>query len=233
MDAAQTASTILEITYQTRPGQIQPPVFGATAATLNQDHAMADIESKIFRVCMDAVFAEVFLAVAPNFTNQPEAALEYVKQIFTDSDGKEVYPRSVQEYYSQIMGAIQPFVAQQTFPVNVVEKFKSNMDPGLSKFFKQAFPTWSDTVPLEGGLQLAALRAMLKAAQTAEENRKLIFLEATAALNATGFMYQGTQTNASQAETMIANHKRKDGTSIICFGCGGPHSSFVVSSSAG
>ena len=66
---------------------------------------------------MDAVFAEVFLAVAPNFTNQPEAALEYVKQIFTDSDGKEVYPRSVQEYYSQIMGAIQPFVAQQTFPV--------------------------------------------------------------------------------------------------------------------
>jgi len=223
LDTAQTASTILDVTYQTKPGQIQATVFGATAATLTQDHAMTEIESKILRVCMEAVFADVFLAVAPNFTNQPEAALEYVKQIFTDSDGKEVY-RSVQEYYSQIMGAIQPFVAQRSFPVNVVEKFKSNMDPGLSKFFKQAFPTWSDTVPLEGGLQLAALRAMLKAAQTAEENRKLISHEATAALNATGFIYQGAQTNASQAETTIANHKRKDGTPIICFGCGGPHS---------
>ena len=37
-------------------------------------------------------------------------------------------------------------------------------------------------------------------------------------------MIQGAQINASQAETTIANHKRKDGTPIICFGCGGPHS---------
>ena len=220
LDTAQTASTILEITYQTKPGQIQPPVFGATAATLNQDHAMSDIESKILRVCMDAVFADVFLAAAPNFTNQPEAALEYVKQLFTDSDGKEVY-RSVQEYYTQIMGAIQPFVAQRQFPVNVAEKFKSNMDPGLAKFFKQAFPLWSDTVPLEGELQLAALRRMLQAAQTAEENRKLISNEATAAINANAFMYQGAQTNASQAETTINNYKKRE---IICFGCGGLHS---------
>ena len=223
LDANQTAAAILNLTYQTKPGQIQAPVFGATAATLTQDHAMTEIESKILRVCMDAVFADIFLAVAPNFTNQPEAALEYVKQIFTDSDGKEVY-RSVQEYYSQIMAAIQPFVAQRSFPVNVVEKFKGNMDPGLSQLFKQAYQTWSDTVPLEGGLQLSALRSMLKAAQTAEENRKLISQEASAALNATGFMYQGAQTNASQAEKTIAANKRKDGTPIICFGCGGQHS---------
>ena len=77
LDTAQTALTLLDITYQTKPGQIQPPVFGATAATLTQDHAMTDIESKILRVCMEAVFADIFLAVAPNFTNQPEAALEY------------------------------------------------------------------------------------------------------------------------------------------------------------
>ena len=122
------------------------------------------------------------------------------------------------------MGAIQLFVAQRTFPVNLVEKFKSNMDPGLSKFFKQAYPTWSDTVPLQGELQLAALRAMLKAAQQAEDNRNLISHQASAVINATGFMYQGAQTNASQAETTIASHKRKDGTIIACFGCGGPHS---------
>ena len=134
LDSAQTASAILNITYQTKPGQIQPPVFGATAATLNQDHAMTEIESNILRVCMESVFANIFLAAAPNYTNQPEAALEHVKQIFTDSDGKEVY-RPVQAYYTQILGDIQPFVGQRMSPVNVAEKFKSNMDPGLSSFF--------------------------------------------------------------------------------------------------
>ena len=222
LDTAQSASTILDVTYQTRPGQIQAPVFGATAATLTQDHAMAEIESKILRVCMEAVLNNIFLAVAPNFTNQPEAALEYVMQTYTDSDGKQVY-RSVQEYHTQIMGAIQPFVAQRVFPVNVVEKFKSNMDPGLSKFFKKAYPNWSNAVPLQGELQLATLRSMLVAAQTAEDDRNLITQQTSTVINATGFMIQGAQVNASQAETTIANHKRKDGTPIICFGCGGPH----------
>jgi len=139
LDTTQTAATILSVTYQTKPGQIQAPVFGATAATLNQDRAMTEIESKILRVCMESVFADVFLAAAPNYTDQPEASLENVKQLFIDAEGKEVY-RSVQSYYTQIMGAIQPFVGRREFPVNVAKRFKGNMDPGLSPFFKQSYP---------------------------------------------------------------------------------------------
>lgn len=160
LNTAQTAAAILSVTYQTQPGQIQAPVFGATAATLNQERAKTEIESKILRVCMDAVFADIFLAAAPNYTDQPEAALENVKQLYTDADGKEVY-RSVQSYYTQIMGAIQPFVGRRAFPVNVAERFKGNMDPGLSPFFKQSYPQHTIVVPLGAEPQLAALRAML------------------------------------------------------------------------
>jgi len=82
LNTAQTAAAILSVTYQTQPGQIQAPVFGAKAATLNQERAKTEIESKILRVCMDAVFADIFLAAAPNYTDQPEAALENVKQLY-------------------------------------------------------------------------------------------------------------------------------------------------------
>jgi len=180
------------------------------------------IESKILRVCIESVFNNIFLTVAPNYTDQLKAALEHVKQLFTDSEGKEVY-RSVQVYYTQIIAAIQPFVGKRDFPVNVAKKFKSNMDPGLSSFFKQAYPQHTTVVPLESGLQLAALRAMLAAAQKAEENRKMISATAISAMNTQAFMLQGASTagvNASQAERTIADFKKKD---LACFGCDGPH----------
>lgn len=57
----------------------------------------------------------------------------------------------------------------RTFPVNAAEKFKQNMDPSLRPHFRQAYPLYATIVGLGLAEQLAALRDMLKAAQTAEE----------------------------------------------------------------
>ena len=157
LDAAQSATSILDLTYQTSPGQIVPAAFGATAAMLNQDVKMIDIESKILRVTQKAIFKSVFLATAPNYTDQLEAALEHVYQVVTDADGKKTC-RLVQDYYTQIMAAMQPFIKKQTFPVNAAEKFKNHLDPDLFPFFKQTYPSHTSVVPLDASLQLNALR---------------------------------------------------------------------------
>ena len=47
LDTVQIAAAILGHTYQSSPGQLVATVFGSTAATLNQDRAMVDIETKI------------------------------------------------------------------------------------------------------------------------------------------------------------------------------------------
>ena len=130
LDAAQSKTSILNITYQMYPGQIVPAAFGSTAATLNQDAKMAEIEAKILRVVQSSIMDSVFATIAPNYTNQPEAALEHVYQIVTDADVKKKC-RSGQEYYSQLMAAAQPFIKERTFPVNVVKKFKNHLDPDL------------------------------------------------------------------------------------------------------
>ena len=70
---------------------------------------MVEIESKILLVVQERIFKTVFQAVAPNYTDQPEVALEHVYQIVADKDGKKTCC-SVQEYYSQILAAMQPFI---------------------------------------------------------------------------------------------------------------------------
>jgi len=97
---------------------------------------MVEIESKILHISQEQIFKSIFLAVAPNYTDQPEVALEHVYQIVTDKDQNKLC-RSVQGYYTQIMAAMQPFIKEHTFPINAAEKFKHDLDPELLPFFKQ------------------------------------------------------------------------------------------------
>ena len=120
LDTVQSAAAILDHTYQSSPGQIVAAVFGSTAATLNQDRAMVDIETKILWVVRESIFKDVFLATAPNYTDQPEAALEHVYQVVTNPKGNKRCC-SVQEYYTQHMAALQPFIKERSFPVNAAE----------------------------------------------------------------------------------------------------------------
>ena len=156
LDTSQAHSTILDVTYQSAPGQLVQPAFGTTSAMLNYDRFMVEIESKILRIVQERIFKSVFLAVAPNYTDQPEVALEHVYQIVTDKDGNKSC-RSVQEYYTQILAAMQSFIKELTFPVNAAEKFKHNLDPALLPFFKKHYPLHTNVVPLDAALQLSAL----------------------------------------------------------------------------
>ena len=219
---AQSAAAVLDLTYQTNPGQLVAAAFGATSATLNQDRGMIEVESKILRITTDQIFSRVFLATAPNYTDQPEAALEHVYQVITDKEGVKTY-RTVQDYYTQIMATLQPFIKARRFPVKPAEKFKSHLDPDLFVFFKQAYPSHTNVVDLDASLQLAALRAMLSAAQTAEDNRRTISKAAVTAVAAQSFALTGASAvgvNASQAERTISEYKKGE---LVCFGCKGPH----------
>ena len=105
LDTDQARSTILDVTYRSAPGQLVQPAFGTTSATLNYDRFMVKIESKILQIVQEQIFKSVFLAMAPNYTDQPEVALEHVYQLVTDKDRNKSC-HSVQEYYTQIMAAM-------------------------------------------------------------------------------------------------------------------------------
>ena len=163
LDTALARPTILDVTYQTSPDQLVQAAFGTTPALLNCDRFVVEIESKIMRVVQEQIFKSVFLAVAPSYTDQPEVALDHVYQIVTDKDGNKSC-RSVQEYYTQILADMQPFIKERTFPVNAAKKFKHHLDPALLPFFKKNYHLHTNVVPLDAMLQLSTLQAMLSAA---------------------------------------------------------------------
>ena len=109
-------------------------------------------------------------------------------QVVTDADGKKTCCL-VQDYYTQIMAAMQPFIKEQNFPVNTAEKFKNHLDPDLFPFFKQTYPSHTSVAPLDASLQLNALWAMLSASQIAEDNSKTISMAAVTAILS---LFQGT-----------------------------------------
>ena len=85
---------------------------------------MVEIESKILRIVQEQIFRSIFLALAPNYTDQPEVTPEHVYQIFTDKD-RHKSCCSVQKYYTHILAAMQPLIKEHAFPVNSAEKFTS------------------------------------------------------------------------------------------------------------
>ena len=92
----------------------------------------------------------------------------------------------MQEYYTQILAAMQPFIKERNLPVNAAEKFKHHLDPVLLPFFKQHYPLHTIVVPLDAVLQLTALQAMLSAEQVAKESRQTISNAAFTSVNAQG-----------------------------------------------
>jgi hypothetical protein len=74
------------------------------------------------------------------------------------------------------------------------------LDPALLPFFKQHYPLYTAVVPLNAVAQLNALRAMLSAAQAAEESRQNISNAALTAINAQGFTM--TPTAGAQADAI-------------------------------
>ena len=94
LDAAQAHATILGVTYQSAPGQLLQPTFGNPSATLNFDRFMVDVESRILRIVQEPIFKSVFLAVAPNYTDQPEVAVGWRRTKFGGNQ-KELLRESI------------------------------------------------------------------------------------------------------------------------------------------
>ena len=113
---------------------------------------MIEIESKILRAVQKTIFWAVFFATAPIYTDQPEAVLKHVYQIATDVEGNKT-SCLVQDYFTQIMAAIQPFIQERTFWINTAEKFKNHLDPDQFPFFRrQAHPFHTSVMPLDAFL---------------------------------------------------------------------------------
>jgi hypothetical protein len=81
---------ILEITLQDGPVDLQPAAFGLTSACTKGTVLRSLIDSKIMKLTYPTVCKTLFTELCPDYSAQPHAALDLIKQVSMDSNGNLV-----------------------------------------------------------------------------------------------------------------------------------------------
>ena len=246
MSAADVQAQVLDVTFQDVPVDLQPSKFNLTSARTDSSEMRSDIEGKIVRLASATVWHTMFLELCPGYSMQPWAAIDHVRQVFTDRDGNQVVS-TVQAYFQQLMGAARPFSGMRDFPVSLCARFQDGLDSRLQTGYRRNFPQHSVVQPLAAAHQRKTLQAMLQAAQQAEDDLLAIQRISREAMGLSQAFHAGAVATGappavgaypSQAEMTLRRYPQEGGhgaggaggggtagrdRGLTCFGCGGPH----------
>jgi len=229
---------ILEITLQDGPVDLQPAAFGLTSARTEGTVLGSSIDGKIMKLAYATVCKTMFTELCPDYSDQPHAALDLIKQVSIDPNGNSV-SAPISAYYKRLMNAARPFTSEREFPISLCAKFIEGMDPRLLPGFRRNFPNHSNVVMLRAETQRKTLQEMLQAAQRAKEDYTNVQRTAREAIGLGGqSFFSGSDTRGasafpSQAKTTLMKYSQSGGNRggngrgerrpLTCFGCGGPH----------
>ncbi len=138
---------ILDITLQDGPVDLQPAAFGLTSACTEGTVLGSSIDGKIMKLAYATVCKTMFTELCPDYSDQPHAALDLIKQVYIDPNGNSV-SAPISAYYMRLMNSARPFTSEREFPISLCAKFIEGMDPRLLPGFRRNFPKHSNVVML-------------------------------------------------------------------------------------
>jgi len=125
---------ILIPVHQDGPIMLAASDFNLTHANTDTHSIVADIDGKILKLAWHQLCASIFTEIFPGYSNQPQAALEHIKQSFLDSEGNLICT-PVFAYYQQMMNAMRLFAGEVVFPKSVCNALIDGMDKCLMAIF--------------------------------------------------------------------------------------------------
>ncbi len=134
---------ILEVSLQDGPVDLQPAAFGLTSARTKGTVLGSSINSKIMKLAYATVCKTMFTKLCSDYSDQPHAALDLIKQVSIDPNGNPV-SAPISAYYMRLMNAARPFTSERHFPISLCAKFIEGMDPRLLPGFQRNFPQHSN-----------------------------------------------------------------------------------------
>jgi hypothetical protein len=160
---------ILDITFQDGPVNLQAVAFGLTSARTKGTELGLSINTKIMKLAYKTVCKTMFTEICPDYSDQPHAALDLIKQVSIDLNGNLV-SALIYAYHTRLMNAARPFTSDQDYPISLCAKFMEGTDPCLLPGFRRNYPTHSVVVMLRADMQRKTLQEMLLAAQRAKDD---------------------------------------------------------------
>ncbi len=243
---------ILDPVLQTGPVLLQASDFNLQMANTNSQDIALNIDGKILKLAWHQVCASIFNELCPNYSNQPQAAIEHIKQSYVDGEGNVVCT-SVFAYYQRMMNAMHPFAGEAQFPKSVCNVLIDGLEKRLIAIFCRNCANHATLHDLDASYQCRKFPAILQAMQSAEEEVQSISAIARSFVSGGQAFPITAQAFPSQAQCTLANYKSGGGYSSdasgarsngyrsdrsggsrgrlgrrhCCFGCGGENHPWI------
>lgn len=223
LDVGLIQDDILTMTMQDKPYALSSPDFNLPEVNRDSVSMMDVIEKPILSMAFKQICHQVFEEKCPGYTDQPEAALEYITQCYTDEQGNEVC-LTTNEYFARFQNASRSFSMQKVFTVSICNKFMDNANPNFIPKFRALYADHGLQHPLDARSQRASLVVILKHLQQAEDECTTM---ANIARASVGQVFPAMVAK-SQAEGTIGRYKDIEevitfNKGLKCFGCNQPH----------
>ncbi len=98
LQSAEVQTTIINLTLQDGPYDLQPVSFNLTTARTDGALLRSAIKGKILRLAYATICNTLFLELCPGYSNQPHAALDHIRQVHYDCNNNHVVS-SIQAYF--------------------------------------------------------------------------------------------------------------------------------------
>ena len=228
---------ILAPCHHDTPILLQQSDFNLLTVKTDGTEIMDTITENVYKLAAPYILSALFQDLCPNYSDQPHAAIEHIRQVYQDNEGNTV-TSTVDAYYQRFMNAARPFASNPTFPVSICNKFIDGLDHRLLPVFHRNFPQYHVIQPLDSHTQLSTMSAIHKAAAAAETDFNFTRQTAREAVIGQAFHMDVCSpcgdAYPSQAESTLsrysANGRDKGSESapttpreIKCWGCDGPH----------
>jgi hypothetical protein len=206
---------ILSQVHQDGPVMLAASDFNLTSANTDSVSIAAEIDGKIIKLAWHQLCSSIFTELCPGYSNQPQAALEYIKQSYVDTDGNLVCT-PVFAYYQRMMNAMRPFAGEAQFPKSVCNALIDGMDKRLLAIFRRNYADHATLHSLSASYQRSRFPTILQAMQSAEDE-----VQSISAIARSAVVGQAFKTDVlgfpSQAERTLdrysAGYQSEGGTS--------------------
>jgi hypothetical protein len=99
---------ILNVCLQDRLVLLQASNFNLAMANTDANAFTIDNERKILKIAWHQICTSIFNEICPEYSNQPQATLEHIKQSYQDGNGNVVCTPAF-AYYQRMMNAMWSF----------------------------------------------------------------------------------------------------------------------------
>jgi hypothetical protein len=163
----QIQADIFSQVFQDGPVDLVPAAFNVNQATTDKLSVRSTLNKAVLCLALSTIYALVFEALCPNYTTEPQAAVEAITQTRLDAEGNPV-TSSVAQYYQLLMQAARPFFNQPDFPIDLAFKFIDGLHPDIKNVLQETYPRINDPYDRNSHIQRIAIQQILSAATRAE-----------------------------------------------------------------